>query len=191
MEDRPKPITCELRDVAARCTAIMRTLGADVEDDVVTIHKDEFGGLCDAIDAVDANLAAERDELRDECNWLHSELHGWEAEAVKLPLDADGVPIRVGDVLDYDYGDGIAGTCTVDALILTDRWDYELSDEDGDTRNVVSMDDFYCCIHHHHPDSWERIIEDAINTHGNGFNPCWDKERDALVVRCRALAGEE
>lgn len=52
---------------------------------------------CDAIDAVHAQLERENAELRQRVAELDNErvnMHdGW----VRLPLDADGVPIRVGD----------------------------------------------------------------------------------------------
>ena len=94
---------------------------------------------------------------------------------VELPLDADGVPIHVGDVMAYE--DNTKPTKVValvpPAVILTDEGP-----------RYADM------CRHYQPDTWERIIEDACNIHGSGFNPCWDEARDALVARCKALAGE-
>jgi hypothetical protein len=59
-------------------------------------------------------------------------------------------------------------------------------DTDGETADWTSSQN----KRHHHADTWERIIEDAVNVHGNGFNPSWTDERDALVARCKALAGD-
>lgn len=96
---------------------------------------------------------------------------------VALPLDADGVPIHVGDEVTFTNGDR-SFTRTVEAI--------------GKTWVVFGDATFYGVrsCRHRQPDTWERIIEDACNIHGSGFNPCWDEARDALVARCRALAGE-
>lgn len=112
-----------------------------------------------------------------------------------LPKDADSVPIRVGDrlVTSYPFGEFER---TVEALILTDRWDFELSDEDGDTRDVADMSDFYENTHHAPEDTWERIIEDARTCTGSMGNHTaiptmrWTNDMDVLVARCKALAGE-
>lgn len=45
--------------------------------------------------------------------------------------------------------------------------------------------------HHHVPDTWERIIEDAreyrLNINGSYL---WKNKSDELVARCKALAGD-
>ena len=94
--------------------------------------------------------------------------HGW----VKLPVDADGVPIRVGDYVEtlIEAFKGERGR--VECLTLTeDGWCV-----DGDAPSTVR---------HVQPDSWERIIEDAANL-VRGDN----ESVVELVERCRRLAGE-
>lgn len=72
----------------------------------LAINSKTFGELCDAIDAVHAGLERENAELRERLAALDNEggnMHdGW----VLLPLDADGLPIRVGDVMEWPYGNG-------------------------------------------------------------------------------------
>lgn len=79
---------------------------------------------------------------------------------VELPLDADGVPIRVGDVLEYDYGEDLRGRETVTALILTNRWDFEFDDENGDSRDVYDMSDFYRSSRHAKPRTVVDVLAD-------------------------------
>lgn len=119
-------------------------------------------------------LESERDEEHDKVNWLHAELKGLEERSIELPKDADDEYIRVGDVMVYADGN----TCPLPVVALVPPAVF-LTDEGPR----------YADMCRHAPDTWERIIEDAVNVHGNGFNPCWTDERDALVARCKALAG--
>lgn len=96
---------------------------------------------------------------------------GW----VKLPADADGVPIRVGDYVEtlIEAFEGERGW--VECLTLTeDGWCV-----DGDRPSTVR---------HVQPDSWERIIEDAVKL-GYADYPTTSYEAE-LVERCKRLAGE-
>lgn len=138
-------------------------------------EKGKFTQMCDAIDSVHAALEAECERLREQDH------DGW----VELPKDADGVPIHIGDVLERRERHG-----EVIALMLSDNpwgngnhWAIQLEGEHAPTV-------FDSLFHRYVPDTWERIIGDAVNVHGNGFNPCWTDERDALVARCKALAGD-
>ena len=56
--------------------------------------------------------------------------------------------------------------------------------ESGDDIEVFGVT--YTC--EKNGDTWESIITDAINTHGNGFNPCWTECMQTLIDRCRKLA---
>ena len=102
---------------------------------------------------------------------------------VKLPVDADGVPIHVGDELEIEHNGRVT---TVDVMTLLER---------GWTVYCTSGGAFVPTktrCHHVQPDSWERIIRDAI---AEGFErtdisaPC-EVGNDELVERCRRLAGE-
>lgn len=101
-----------------------------------------------------------------------------------LPVDADGVPIHLGDVMEWSNG-----SFTVHELKLTeDGW----QTWDSAHGYTVHADE---CIRHIKPDSWERIISDAVilgrqlewfdNSKGDA-----DSERE-LVERCKRLAGED
>ena len=95
--------------------------------------------------------------------------NGW----VKLPVDADGVPIKLGDVMEWSNG-----SFTVHELKLTEDGWQTWDSEHGYT---VHADE---CIHHQ-PDSWERIMDDAEKL-ARGDNAAVME----LVERCRKLAGD-
>lgn len=105
---------------------------------------------------------------------------------VALPLDADGEIIRVGDDMERGKAHG-----RVIALMLSKypkkwggeiNWGVQLEGEQAPT----ALDSFF---RHHQPDTWERIIADAVG--------CMDYEVEEdddlmdLVARCKALAGGE
>lgn len=95
--------------------------------------------------------------------------HGW----VRLPVDADGVPIRVGDELD-GYGKTIE---VVELRYGRSGW-VLISREGNGYADTVAFT-------HHKPDTWERIIEDALTM------PIHSKADVAqFVARCKALAGD-
>lgn len=104
-------------------------------------------------------------------------------EYVKLPVDADWVPIHVGDELT----DG-----KVARLLICDDAE-ENSVYVYESPHVIKQ--IYCYeVVHRKPDSWEGIISDAVilgrqlewldNSRGDAGS-----ERE-LVERCRRLAGE-
>ena len=102
---------------------------------------------------------------------------GW----MKLPVDADGVPIRVGDVMEERSGH----TFEVASLMVfggSDNW-LVLSD----ARNFSSFREPHD-LRHVQPDSWESIIQDAVKL-GYADYPTTSYEAE-LVERCRRLAGE-
>lgn len=162
-------ITDELRECIA--TAIWQ-----YEDDVKTayIPKDKLFAIADRIDAAHAK-AVERARMDGMDETFGN---GW----VKLPVDADGVPIHVGDRVENNE--------RVARIVLTDgSWEPSVYVEK--LPNVLH--EYFCHeVSHYQPDSWQRIIEDAAkNIYPNGaFNPCWDEVRDELVERCKRLAGE-
>ena len=107
---------------------------------------------------------------------------GW----VKLPVDADGVPIRVGDTVEEVGEDPTRYTvCGVGTLQDRPAVLY------GNPSKYGYADgwDFAESVRHVQPDSWERIIEDAGNSDKDGHE--WAEYATALVERCRRLAGGE
>ena len=132
-------------------------------------------GKCDTIDAIHARLEAAYDRLRAEGE------HDFAPEShyVMLPKDADGEPVHIGDVMEWPDGEtfevvGIGGNTLFYIKDGLAEW--------VDARNK----------RHHIPDTWERIIEDAINASesaelGDGT---YEQAVTALVARCKALAGD-
>ena len=99
-------------------------------------------------------------------------------EYVKLPVDADGVPIRVGDTIEIEHNGRVT---TVTSINYNEHgWQVYCAEGGGfdkDTR-----------CRHVQPDSWERIIEDAVKL-GYADYPTTSYEAE-LVERCKRLAGE-
>lgn len=100
---------------------------------------------------------------------------------IEPPKDADGQTIRIGDELVLQH-EVMGKPCVVDSL----EWDgedwYFVCDEG--LFNVAGW------THHHiQPDSWERIIEDAMGAYqfDDGSS---EPSIGSLVERCKRLAGE-
>ena len=119
------------------------------------------------------------------------DLKAFEATHVKLPVDAYGLPIEIGDYLHCDETGRdfpCRGYCCSVGNDGERRWTVECSyDTYSGTSEYVSARR----CHHVQPDTWERIIEDAI---AEGFErtdvsaPC-EVGNAELVERCRRLAG--
>ena len=91
---------------------------------------------------------------------------------VELPLDREGVPIRPGDEVSWHSNVVRVGGCQAEA----DGWLIVI--EDGFT--TQHLDD----ISHVLPDSFERIVDDALGWQATKEN------RDELLRRCREVAGQ-
>jgi len=77
-----------------------------------------------------------------------------ESQWAKLPVDADGVPIRVGDVLtDGEY------TFVVDELAAFGDGSWSIRNEDGNAWAA-------CDVTHHH----EPTVEDVLREFGKGWH---------------------
>lgn len=96
-------------------------------------------------------------------------------EYVKLPVDADGVPIHVGDELT----NGINLPAKVRGMALGEDGWIVSSASFGGTRVDQST------LRHVKPDSWESIMDDAEK-----LARCDNAAVIELVERCRRLAGE-
>lgn len=120
------------------------------------------------------------------CPWVSDMIADIETEIaerfIELPEDADGVKIRVGDLLEYDYGDCLSGIHRVEALIYNDRWDFEFDDDDSsaDSRCVADMRDFYRCNHHVN----QRTVEDVLCDFRHG-----DLTIEGAEIELRELLG--
>lgn len=110
------------------------------------------------------------------------DLKAFEATHVKLPVDADGVPIHVGDRMAFEDGEEF------DVIGISDSTLFFMVDDFADTAEWTQAGN----KHHVQPDSWERIIQDAI---AEGFErtdvsvPC-EVGNAELVERCKRLAGD-
>ena len=124
--------------------------------------------------------------------------HGW----VRLPKDADGEPIHIGDVMDgvnkYDTSQEVTGTVTTISFDATlDPNDstsvgIRVWADDHKSYRVIYIDPHASVYRHHVSDTWERIIKDAREYRLNiGGSYLWKNKTDELVARCKALAGGE
>lgn len=143
--------------------------------DSLACHKDTrdmMRRIADRIDKEHAEAVADALQLR-----------GGEDRWVELPVDADGVPIHVGDELT----DG-----KVARLLICDD-EEENSVYVYESPHVIKQ--IYCYeVVHRKPDSWECIIADALKFAGNGGVPVGARFADyteEFVERCRRLAGED
>ena len=138
---------------------------APYDDFGVWVNKGELLTHCDNIDAIHRSLEAENERLRNAL----TRGDDW----IKLPLDADGVPIREGDELWSDNG----------VWVKVEWLEYKNGKWAVFVENKVGIS-FYAIVedmHHYNPDTWESIIEDAIDSVDGGPTIA------ALVARCKAL----
>ena len=187
------PITGELRgamrqwgwvesDGSITFTSSSLPTSIDAEKSLA-ISGSDFDRCCDAIDSIHAQLERENESLKAELARVLGEQDrdGW----IELPRDADGVPIRVGDTV--EDADNPTELLTVSYIELEEKgwWVF--------TGGVGRRPDRY---RHAQPDTWERIIEDAIgegmarqrnNDSGNFCERANPMNNGDLVARCKAL----
>ena len=157
------------------------------------------GTLYKLLDAIEAEVEDER-KAKDGQSWLRGyaecraelmegnevvaaslEEAGW----VRLPLDADGVPIRVGDVMEHGKAHG-----HVIALMLSNypkkwggalHWGIQLEGEKAPT----ALDAFY---HHYHAPT----VEDVLREFAYGLGvPVADSYVAATAAKLRLAEGSE
>lgn len=176
------PITGKLRELVADVNwhEITDNIGGPWLDSWHRAMRDR----CDTIDAIHARLEAAYDHLRAERDSMAAALDRAEGEHdfapeshyVMLPKDADGVPIHVGDVLVHVNNLNISTKPFEVRSLVWDGDTWTVCDRLGPTVK-------HSVLRHHTPDTWERIIEDALD----GYH---DTDFDKLVARCKALAGD-
>lgn len=164
-------------------------------------------------------LDRERAELKQENAALKAELDDWKGNAegfepdayMKLPLDADGEPIRVGDVL-YSSGNEFR---VVSITVKADEVCVAVYADDGTFFPWVKPKYLSRKNTEHRvpepPDSWEKLSEDAMKgsciyfgkikdtstvcsrcPHGKKTGiSCWQNMNLDLVRRAKRLAGIE
>lgn len=152
-------------------------------------------------------LEEENAELKAELDDWKGNAEGFQPDAyMKLPVDADGVPIRIGDEMDVD-GDAM----TVVGYRLYDGTLFLIVKESGSnctySPKPSGVRHFKCDP----PDSWEKLEEDAKKhvcsyfgidqdtasckdcPHGSKRTgrTCWQDARLDMVARAKKLAGIE
>ena len=110
----------------------------------------------------------------DEIDEIVDEIESEVEDMVPLPVDADGVPIHVGDVMEWDNG-----TFTVHELKVTEDGWTTWDEQHGYT---VHADE---CRHHHAP-----TVEDVLREFAYGLGvPVADSYVAATAAKLRLAEG--
>ena len=171
-EELLAPITTELRDRAERYCNFK-------DDNIVKFSEEEFDRLCDNIDAIHAGL--ERDyatacDVNEHQDLEYAALAKRYDKTITLPLDADGLPIRVGDVvrLTGSWRDlTVLGVGIVDAHERS----YGVFVREGNDYVWYNAE-----FLHHHNQTVEDVILDAISRCIGHSPEYWDKP----IAECAA-----
>lgn len=145
-------------------------------------------------DLVEKNgrLEKENAELRDELDDWKGNAEGFQPDAyMKLPLDADGVPIRIGDKVNVD-GEAMA----VLGYRLHNGTLFLIVKESG---SIITYSPRPSSVRHFKyvpPDSWEKLEEDANlgcrdYCEKHRLEECDYNMRVHLLARAKKLAGIE
>lgn len=173
-----KGITDELRECMRTATRFYEDMRNPYNDrERLSIAEDELTAIADRIDDQhEAELQAEY------INGYHKALEEVKDGYIKLPVDSDGVPIHVGDRIKIIGGeDGTAA-----AIELTEGgWSVSMRPTGWDTPTLFSAE----TVRHVRPDSWERIIEDAMHAFLSDDSEV-EPNVNELVERCRRLADD-
>ena len=117
------------------------------------------------------------------------ELNNLADNSVLLPVDADGVPIRVGDHLCSSfYEDGTVSGIELMQSRNEQVWAIAVTPDGWDVASWHNPESYS----HHQPDTWERIIKDAMSASESDelSSGSYEQAVTALVARCKALAGD-
>ncbi len=113
-------------------------------------------------------------------DFLRAIADAWEGGWMKRPVGADGRPVHIGKKV---FVDG-EGPYEVVGLYLGHCGGWEVRYETTDGACMVSVG----CVTHDRPDSWERVLRDAMAL---GFRDGGtEADLSDLVGRCERLAGE-
>ena len=142
-----------------------------------------FKELTDIADRIDEKHAKLRDKAYNDgvCDGIDADKNAM--GYIKLHVDADGVPIRIGDTMEWPDGS------TAEVIGIGDGV-FFYKDDESDGADWSSAEN----KHHVKPDSWERIIRDATDVAWLCEDVLdesdYELRRAGLVERCKRLAGE-
>ena len=176
-------ITDELREWARNNT---------VQDKVLTTYpvQHPVHGTVESLlriaDRIDTEHEHEMEERADRYSELRAKMNNC---YIELPKDADGEPVHVGDMMECEKlpnGNRVCGEVKAigDGYVWLTNVPYKINAE---------------YLHHRHPDTWERVIRDAImrgadiqwkTNGGSRMTDYFVPEDYDLVARCKALAGD-
>lgn len=148
-------------------------------------------------------------ELEEE----NAELRGEHDSYMKLPLDADGVPIRLGDTVWYigvDVGIAKDYPLKVDGFVM-EPFDFGIFIETREFQHKAIAPESLTHEQPEPPDSWEKLEEDVMKWSCSYFgidqdaascddcphglkqtgNACWLNARLDMLARAKKLAGIE
>lgn len=169
-------------------------------------HMSEANGIMGHYISKLKSLEEENAHLKAELDDWRGNAEGFQPDAyMKLPLDADGVPIHIGDVVDVD-GDAMTvlgyRLHNGELLLITEeRSGLVFTTKPSGVRHFKPEP----------PDSWEKLEEDAKQQscwyfgmdrtpascddcpHGweQTGRPCWQNTRLDILARAKKLAGIE
>ena len=128
------------------------------------------GDTHDVVTAIADRIDAEHKKAIRELNNLAD-------ASVLLPVDDDGEVIHIGDVMEWPDGKTFEVVGIGEGVLFY----VEDGNEQADWTDASTK-------RHHHPDTWERIIEDATALGAQMGRRT--TQVDDLVARCKALADD-
>lgn len=172
-------------------------------------HMSKANGIMSNCNSKLKTLEEENAQLRAELDDLRGNAEGFEPDAyMKLPLDADGVPIGVGDIV---YRDADPKPLQVDLIYAGSMGYRAVRLKDG--AGIYTSADAPRLSHKkpEPPDSWEKLEEDATQQSCEYFGmdrtpascddcphgweqtgrACWRNARLDILARAKKLAGIE
>ena len=185
--DEYEPITDELRAYVRRATSTSDNCWWTATD------TQNLRDLCDAIDAVHAGLErdyarlkAERDSMAVALDAAQGE-HAYAPEShyMMLPKDADGVPIHVGDVMEWiDPNGEFSLVCTVEAVSVDGFITWST-----DCGRFMQKD--AKAYHHYHAPTVEDVLREFVSEFNRDDTELCDEEIIERFAAKLRLAGEK
>ena len=124
------------------------------DDNIVKFVEGDFDRLCDAIDAVHAGLERENAELRQRVAKLDESADSMHDGWVRLPVDADGEPIHVGDGIEIIGGED--GVAVAIELCEDGGWNVSMRPTGWDTPTLFAAES----VRHYHAPTVEDVLRD-------------------------------